>query len=350
MTSDCESRCFLIQFRGPTMTREDIAQIRNRCNTRPMLFPRITQLYTLQQDDRTTLFVGTRDRRATNSVRSTLESMGLAEVRVVAVRTEHMTPIAMPEYYSGAAVEMFRLLRANPNDVVRFVRPGWNRPYLFGARSQPRASAASSMALRSADASRAQSPAPEPPSSSSSSEDAVASPRSPPRSFPSSPSSASSLSNLGTGPVSLHSPRYQPRNDPFANDPQHVVDLRAYLSAHGTQDPEFNPRVMRFAAAHLRTMDSDVARELLGVLEPTGEPFVREFRAYINTHDHTHADFQGQLTRLVQAYLTGLHPNRDNYNFAMRMFAAFGTESDERARVFRELIARIAADVPLARP
>ena len=136
---------------------------------------------------------------------------------------------------------------------------------------------------------------------------------------------------------------------PFANDPPHVVELRTYLSTHNAQHAEFNTEVMRFATAHLRTVESDVARELLGVLEPTGEPWVREFRTYLNTHDHTDPEFQGRLTRLVQAYLESLPPSRENYDFAVRMFAAFqqGPQSDERRTAFADLLARIAAGVPM---
>jgi hypothetical protein len=82
-------------------------------------------------------------------------------------------------------------------------------------------------------------------------------------------------------------------------------------------------------------------------MEPAGEPFVRDFAAYLNTHsgDHTHAEFQTRLGGFVEAYLARLHPERENYNFAMRMFFAF-----QQRDGFRDLLARIAGGVPLSGP
>jgi hypothetical protein len=135
--------------------------------------------------------------------------------------------------------------------------------------------------------------------------------------------------------------------DPFANDPQYVADLRNFLNTHGSDSPDFSAVIERFSMAQLRALESPLAQELLGVMEPAGEPFVRDFAAYLNTHrgDHTHAEFQTRLGAFVLAYLERLHPDRANYNFAIRMFFAF--QSGDHRDAFREVLIRIAGGVSL---
>jgi hypothetical protein len=47
---------------------------------------------------------------------------------------------------------------------------------------------------------------------------------------------------------------------PFANDPPHVIALRAFLNAHGAEAPDFGDAVERFALAQLRAATSSVSR------------------------------------------------------------------------------------------
>jgi hypothetical protein len=256
---------------------------------------------------------------------------------VYGVRVEHVNGADLREYYPEEVFEMFARIVANRDELVCSVRVNSVRVDLFGNRRgvvppplnrRPRSLAA---------ASRASSPAVPPP-------------------VPEEPHTPTSsvFSNAGVGPIPSDSPRYQPRAeprspsyDPLADDPPHVVVLRAFIETNGVQNPDFNARVMHFAAAHLRTMEgSAMAQQLLGVMEPTGEPFVREFRTFLNAHgDHTHAEFQTRLGGFVEAYLARLHPERENYNFAMRMFFAF-----QQRDGFRDLLARIAGGVPLSGP
>jgi hypothetical protein len=338
---------------------------RNPRGVYPLLFSEITQVQIMDQDGVITLYVSVREARAVSSVLTVLRERGLTGVRVEGVRTEDVqNRTRMREGYSLETLEMLeRLVAANRDNVVSFVGPSvkvdlfGNRQWGAGLRRQ--------------------------------------------RSLASSRSSLSpSVSNPGEGPVPSHySPRYEPRspyvpetpqysprspevgsavprwafvparegvaNDdvaqpavvqeaaapvvvaPFANDPPHVIALRAFLNAHGAEAPDFGDAVERFALAQLRATASPLAQELLGVMEPAGEPFVRDFAAYLNTHrgDHTHAEFQTRLDALVLAYIERLHPNRANYNFAMRMFFAF--QNGDHRDAFGEVLARIAGGVSL---
>ena len=343
----------------------------------PLLFHNVSQCHILRQGNRVTVFISARAARATASIRAVLRGrgpsdvQGLSNVLVCGVKAEHVNRAALVEYYDflPQMTEMFDRLIANRADLVSFCDDNV-RVNLFGeirgvVQGNVRRQASRALppaAQRARRGSRAASPA----SSASSSTSDPGSPRT--------PESSPALSNIGEGPVGnfyspglgprspVHDPpspihpgsprRDEPRSlvvvqfapppNPLANDPQHVADFRAFIGANGVQNPEFNARLTRFAVDHLRTMEGGQAQQLLGVLEPTGEQFVQDFRAYLNTHNHTDADFRARLDAFVRAYIERLHPDAALFNFAVRMFFAFQGDGGVSHQVFRDFILSVA--------
>ena len=401
-------RSFLITCNTPAivpmtvqMLRELTCPRRNPRGVFPPLFHEMTQVQLLDQDGVTTVYVSAREARAVSSVVTALRERRLDGVRVEGLRTEDVpNRTRMREAYTREAMDMFeRLVTANRDNVVSFVGPSvkidlfGNRQWGSGRRM------ASSRRRRVSSASLSPSPS----ASASSTMSVVSnpgegpvtnfySPRYEPRDqvpetprssyVPTSPSynpgspeeeegsavpgwarallppiaPAEVAAAMAAAPVAAPvevavapvaaAPVAAPAN-PFANDPQYVVDLRNFLNAHGADSPDFSAAIERFSLAQLRAVQSPLSRELLGVMEPAGEPFVRDFAAYLNTHrgDHTHAEFQTRLGAFVLAYLERLNPDRANYNFAIRMFFAF--QSGDHRDAFREVLIRIAGGVSL---
>jgi hypothetical protein len=352
----------------------------------PLLFSEITQVQILDQDGVITVYVSAREARAVSSVMTALRERGLTGVRVEGVRTEDVqNRTRMREGYSLETLDMLeRLAAANRDNVVSFVGPSvkvdlfGNRQWGAGLRRQRSLASSRSSLSPSVSASTPSSPVSNP------GEGPVPShyspryePRSPyvpetPPYSPRSPEVGSAVPRWAFVPAQegvANDDVAQPAvvqeaaapvvvqeavavqeaaaPAPFANDPPHVIALRAFLNAHGAEAPDFGDAIERFALAQLRATVSPLAQELLGVMEHTGEPFVRDFAAYLNTHrgDHTHAEFQTRLDAFVLAYIERLHPNSANYNFAMRMFFAF--QSGDHRDAFGEVLARIAGGVSL---
>ena len=395
-------RSFLITCNTPAivpmtvqMLRELTCPRRNPRGVFPPLFHEMTQVQLLDQDGVTTVYVSAREARAVSSVVTALRERSLDGVRVEGLRTEDVpNRTRMREAYTREAMDMFeRLVTANRDNVVSFVGLSvkidlfGNRQWGSGRRM------ASSRRRRVSSASLSPSP-----SASASSTTSIMSnpgegpvtnfysPRYSPRDQlpetlrgsyePMTPSydpgsseeegsavpswarallppiaPAEVAAAMAAAPVAAPvevaaAPVAAPAN-PFANDPQYVADLRNFLNAHGADSPDFNAAIERFSLAQLRAIQSPLSQELLGVMEPAGEPFVRDFAAYLNTHrgDHTHAEFQTRLGAFVLAYLERLNPDRANYNFAIRMFFAF--QSDNHRDAFREVLLRIAGGVSL---
>jgi len=389
------------------MLRELTCPRRNAQGVYPLLLDEITQVQLLDQDGVTTVYVSARNARAVPSVVTALRAQRLDGVRVVGLRTEDVpNRTRMREAYSREAMDMFeRLVTANRDNVVSFVGPSvkidlfGNRQWGSGRRMSssrrrrvssaslspsPSASASSTMSIVSnpgeGPVSNFYSPryeprdqVPETPRSSyepttpsydpgSSEEEGSAVPAWARALLPPIAPAEVAAAMAAVAPVAAPvevaaapvaapvevaaAPVAAPAN-PFANDPQYVVDLRNFLNAHGADSPDFSAAMERFSLAQLRAIQSPLSQELLGVMEPAGEPFVRDFAAYLNTHrgDHTHAEFQTRLGAFVLAYLERLHPDRANYNFAIRMFFAF--QSDNRRDAFREVLLRIAGGVSL---
>ena len=389
------------------MLRELTCPRMNPSRVFPPLFHEMTQVQLLDQDGVTTVYVSARNARAVPSVVTALRERGLDGVRVEGLRTEDVpNRTRMREAYSREAMDMFeRLVTANRDNVVSFVGPSvkidlfGNRQWGSGRRMassrrrrvssaslspSPSVSASSTMSIVSnpgeGPVSNFYSPryeprdqVPETPRSSyepttpsydpGSSEEEEGSavpgwarallPPIAPAEVAAAMAAApvAAPAEVAVAPVAAPvevaaAPVAAPAN-PFANDPQYVVDLRNFLNAHGADSPDFSAAIERFSLAQLRAIQSPLSQELLGVMEPAGEPFVRDFAAYLNTHrgDHTHAEFQTRLGAFVLAYLERLHPDRANYNFAIRMFFAF--QSPDHSAAFREALIRIAGGVSL---
>ena len=356
-------RSFFIRARrsASEVTRETFTNLvcprANNDRVHPSLFPGLTQCHILEENSRfdhreqdgfITVFVSTPVQRATSSVVTALQTIGLTMVEVVGVHTENVrNRDRLRDAYGQEALAMYDRFRlAGQDRVASFVAPvvrvdlfnnrRWGDPVRRRRRQEVRSpSSASSASVSNMGV------GPVPNGTS-------------PRYAPGSPGYGSRVRSPTNSPGSrarspsfnLGSPALSPIHDPpvaFPDDPPYVAEFRSYISTHGVQDPDFANNIERFALARLRADGSDLARQVLGVMEPAGEPFVRDFRAFLNTHpDHTHPEFQNQLEAFVGAYLSSLNSDPANYSFALRMF--FGFHAGDG---FRVLLARIAGGVPL---